>query len=184
MAMLPHPRSVRWRRSRETVSQHYSTRDIQSYISKGIWRQGKGSFVRNSYVSTRCPVVICPYLCTSDLCYLGETVHFSVQHLWNRIWNLVDWRRGPLTFGKTRRKRKQHLALIYCVNMTCKFCSSNTFRRAVCYPYVDVLLRRSFGLGTRTRWCCEAILRLISLLSLSLLRLSESNFPGNSLWTW
>ena len=32
-------------------------------ISKGIWRQGIASFVRNSYVSTPCPVVICPYLC-------------------------------------------------------------------------------------------------------------------------
>ena len=39
----------------------------QSYISKGIWRQGIGSFVRDSYVSTLWPVVICPYLCTSDL---------------------------------------------------------------------------------------------------------------------
>ena len=38
----------------------------QSYISKGIWRQGIGSFVRNSYVSTLCPVAICPYLCTPD----------------------------------------------------------------------------------------------------------------------
>ena len=38
----------------------------QSYMSKGIWRQGIGSFVRNSYVSTLCPVVICPYWCTSD----------------------------------------------------------------------------------------------------------------------
>ena len=39
---------------------------VQSYISKGIRRQGTGSFVRNSYVSTRCSVVICPYLCTSE----------------------------------------------------------------------------------------------------------------------
>ena len=39
----------------------------ESYISEGIWRQGIGSFVRNSYVSTLCPVVICPYLCTSDV---------------------------------------------------------------------------------------------------------------------
>ena len=38
----------------------------QSYISKGIWRQGIGSFVRNSNLSTLCPVVICPYVCTSD----------------------------------------------------------------------------------------------------------------------
>ena len=34
--------------------------------SKGIWRQGIDSFVRNSYVSTLCPVVICPCLRTSD----------------------------------------------------------------------------------------------------------------------
>ena len=40
---------------------------IQSYISKGIWRQGIGSFVRNSYVSTLCHLVICPYLRTSKL---------------------------------------------------------------------------------------------------------------------
>ena len=39
----------------------------QSYISKSTWRQGIGSLVRNSYVSTLCPVVICPYLCTSDV---------------------------------------------------------------------------------------------------------------------
>ena len=39
---------------------------FQSYISKGISRQGIGSFVRKSYVSTQCPVVICRYLCTSE----------------------------------------------------------------------------------------------------------------------
>ena len=39
---------------------------IQSYISEGTWRQGIGSFTRNSYVSTLCPVVICPCLCPSD----------------------------------------------------------------------------------------------------------------------
>ena len=38
----------------------------QSYISKGIRRQGVGSFVMSFYVSTICPVVICPYLCTSQ----------------------------------------------------------------------------------------------------------------------
>ena len=39
---------------------------LQSYINKGIRRQGIGSVVRNSYVSTLCPVVICPNLCTSE----------------------------------------------------------------------------------------------------------------------
>ena len=38
----------------------------QSYVSKGIWRQDIGSFVSSSYVSTLCPVVKCPYLCTSE----------------------------------------------------------------------------------------------------------------------
>ena len=41
-------------------------RTLRSYISKGTGRQGIGSFVRNSCV--RCPVVICPYLCTSEPC--------------------------------------------------------------------------------------------------------------------
>ena len=39
---------------------------LQSCISRSICRQCIGSFVRNSYVSTLCPVVICPYLCTSE----------------------------------------------------------------------------------------------------------------------
>ena len=38
----------------------------RSYIRKRIRQQGMGSFVRNSYVSRLCPVVICPYLCTSE----------------------------------------------------------------------------------------------------------------------
>ena len=40
---------------------------VRATISKGIRRQGIGSFIRNSYVSTLCPVVMCPYVCTSDL---------------------------------------------------------------------------------------------------------------------
>ena len=36
------------------------------HTSKGIGRQGVGSFVRDSYVSTLRPVVIRPYLCTSE----------------------------------------------------------------------------------------------------------------------
>ena len=50
----------------ETVSPPSNS---QSYMSKGIWvwRQGIGSFVRISNVSTPCPVVICPYSCTSEI---------------------------------------------------------------------------------------------------------------------
>ena len=40
---------------------HQTPDTFQSCISKGIWRQGKGSSWRNSYVST-----LCSYLCTSD----------------------------------------------------------------------------------------------------------------------
>ena len=43
-----------------------AARRTQSYTSKGIWRQGIGSFVRKSYVQALCPVVLCPYLCTYD----------------------------------------------------------------------------------------------------------------------
>ena len=49
-------------------------RASQSYMSKGIWRQGKGPFVGNSYVSTLCPVGICPYLCTSEFPPRGLTL--------------------------------------------------------------------------------------------------------------
>ena len=38
----------------------------QSCASKGLRRQGIGSFVRNSYVPALCPVVLRPNLCTSD----------------------------------------------------------------------------------------------------------------------
>ena len=47
---------------------------FQSCTSKFIRRQGIGSFARTCYVSTLLPVVICPYLCTSEVCNL-ESVH-------------------------------------------------------------------------------------------------------------
>ena len=43
----------------------------QSY-TEGIGRRRVDSFVTNSYVSTLCPVVICPYLCTSEPAF-GES---------------------------------------------------------------------------------------------------------------
>ena len=51
-------------------------------LSKGIWRQVVGSLVRNSYVSyisTLCPVVNCPYFCTSDTCSCGGTNYISAS---------------------------------------------------------------------------------------------------------
>ena len=44
----------------------------QSCARKGRGRQGAGSFVRSSYASALCPVVVCPYLCTSDSARLGS----------------------------------------------------------------------------------------------------------------
>ena len=40
--------------------------ESQSYTSKGVPRQGVGSLVRSSCVSTLCPVVICLHLRTSE----------------------------------------------------------------------------------------------------------------------
>ena len=68
-----------------------SARDgvLQSYTSKGIGRQGMGSFVRESYVSALCPVVLCLNLCTSEQgtgcsylrCRLGPLCIFLGSHL-------------------------------------------------------------------------------------------------------
>ena len=44
-----------------------SATGAQSYISKGIWRQRMGSSVRKSFASTLWPVVVCAYLCTSEV---------------------------------------------------------------------------------------------------------------------
>ena len=66
--LLRPPRSSWWGRSScslATTGRWYIDPGIAN-ISKGIWRQGVGPFVRSSYGSTLCPVVMCPYLCTSD----------------------------------------------------------------------------------------------------------------------
>ena len=51
---------------------------IHSYIRKGKWRQGIGSFVRSSCVSTLCPVIICPYLCTSEYVIIHIYIYIYV----------------------------------------------------------------------------------------------------------
>ena len=52
-----------------------------------------GSSVRNSYVSTLCPVVICPYLCTSDF-----TIYLLIAVLlhtcYAMIWLSCRWPHG------------------------------------------------------------------------------------------
>ena len=76
-------------KSHPLVSEHSAarrevhSRHGHSYISKGIWRQGTGSFVNTSYVSTLCPVAICPYLCGSDIvCLLGQFWKF-IRPFWD-----------------------------------------------------------------------------------------------------
>ena len=65
-------------------SSNNSSKHIQSYMIKGIWRQGIGSFVGKSYVSTLCPVVICPYLCTSDgACTLKDQIRLTIRERLN-----------------------------------------------------------------------------------------------------
>ena len=72
--------------ARAAAETHLCSRLLcQSYIFKGM-TTGHRLFCKefqNSYVSTLCPVVICPYLCTSDyvmLCYvlLGCTATRSI----------------------------------------------------------------------------------------------------------
>ena len=83
-----------------------SNNTCQSYTSKDIRRQGIGSFVRNSYVSTLCPVVICPYLCTSEN---GRVLHRGLHH------------RRPITITIiTIIQQQQLLLLILLVLMTIK----------------------------------------------------------------
>ena len=58
------------------------------------------------------------------------------------------------------------------------------------YIYIYVHRERFMYLSTCDHWTSETrkaantLLRPISLLTLSLLRLLDSNFPGNSLWAW
>ena len=71
----------------------------QSYISKGIWRQGIGSFVRNCNISTPSPVFMCPYLCTSDSgleCYFrflikGLVARSSATMLSGHLFGHTSW---------------------------------------------------------------------------------------------
>ena len=58
---------------------------VQSYISKGNSYDDRAQAlrVRSSYVSTLCPVVICPSLCTSDLlaCLLLASAGLPLSNL-------------------------------------------------------------------------------------------------------
>ena len=58
-----------------------STITFAELHSKVVWRQGIGSSVLNSYVSTLRPVVICPYLCTSELTYIYIYIYIYVTYV-------------------------------------------------------------------------------------------------------
>ena len=108
-------------RERETVTEGVATdtpafdHDFQvvspSYISRGIWRQGIGSFVRDSYVSTLCPVVICPYLCTSEWGLFRPSVSGPLFTIARKgpIWHAAaqtspECRHGPTPQHRVSRK--------------------------------------------------------------------------------
>ena len=77
--------------------QHIQQDTQQSYISKGIRRQGIGSFVRSSHVSTLCPVVICPSLCTSEASPVQGQGPFILTCIWFVIRdpkNRMSWTDG------------------------------------------------------------------------------------------
>ena len=63
---------------------------LSELISKGVWRQGIGSFVRNlnSYVSTLCPVVICPPSCISELVAIQVTLNLDPALKYLKIMSL------------------------------------------------------------------------------------------------
>ena len=84
--------------SRSLVAGTGRSRDLlsQSYVSKGVWRRGIGSFARNAYASTLCPVVICPYLCTSDRprCHdlyivILHLIHYCILYFIIRWYNII-----------------------------------------------------------------------------------------------
>ena len=74
---------------------------IYSYARKGIGRQGLGSVVRSAYVSALCPVVICPYLCTSDTgnIYIYIYIHmYMCIYIYIYIYMSVRERFGSVRF--------------------------------------------------------------------------------------
>ena len=78
---------------------------FQSYISKGIRRQGAGSFVRKSYVSTLCPVVIRPHLCTFRIARLPPGREAVPPELPEHVAGGEPAAGAPPSWGALRRGR-------------------------------------------------------------------------------
>ena len=64
---------------------------------------------------------------------------------------------------------------IYSIYYVCMYSNTHMYTHSV-----YMLQRQARGARVRVRVC----VRPISLLTLSLLTLLDSNFPGNPLWTW
>ena len=64
-------------------------KDLQSYISKGIWRQGIGYSVRSPMFRHFALSSICPYLCTSDVCVIFVREYCSSTIV---VYQLLLWR--------------------------------------------------------------------------------------------
>ena len=64
---------------------------LRAAQGKGIRRQGIGSFVEKySYVSTLCPVVVCPYSCTPEVHCLDHAEGGKLMTVGEDM-NLVSW---------------------------------------------------------------------------------------------
>ena len=71
----------------------------QECTGKGIWRQGVALKRRNSLLKSLCPVVICPYSCSSE--WTRSILQFNLDNLWAQIlelWGRAFWHRGEHWF--------------------------------------------------------------------------------------
>ena len=66
-------------------------RNARSCVSKGVWRRGVGSFVRNSYVSTLMPCRPVPLLVTSEMRSNGLPACLLLASEWSSTW--ISWTR-------------------------------------------------------------------------------------------
>ena len=56
---------------------------LQKYTGKGTWRQGIVVKHRNSSYKGLCPVVICPYLCSSESSLAQKQTSSADRGTWN-----------------------------------------------------------------------------------------------------
>ena len=80
-----------------------------SCTGRGIGRQGMGSFSKQLLrFSTICPVVLCPYLCTSDSRAPGRSDELCITVLYKRAFKQTETEQctGGRRGGRARRRRR------------------------------------------------------------------------------